>query len=62
MFQYLLENNNKPWSESDIQTLRRMAESNYRTGFIAASLKRSVEAIEHKASELGISLKPTDKH
>lgn len=56
-----LENEGRPWTTGDIARLRDLANRNTPTGLIAYQLGRSEAAVYSKASELGISLKPTNQ-
>lgn len=49
------------WSALDIQNLREYARQNMPTRLIAYYLGRSEAAVYAKASELGISLHPTNQ-
>jgi hypothetical protein len=54
-------NKYKKWSKSDESQLKYMAKNNFKTTTIAKNLKRTVDAIYNRASDLKISLKPKDK-
>jgi len=54
-------NQNKEWENRDLQTLKKMAKGNTPTPLIADALGRTPQAIYSKASEKGVSLKPTNK-
>ncbi len=49
------------WSPSDIQSLRVLASQNTPTRVIGLKLGRTPDAVRAMASELGISLKPTNR-
>lgn len=54
-------NSGKKWTSSDKRKLRRLAGENTPTRVIGLKLGRTENAVRSKASELGISLKPTNK-
>jgi hypothetical protein len=54
-------NTGKQWSSADIADLHRLAKENTPTRVIGLKLGRTEEAIQAKANELGISLKPTNQ-
>jgi len=54
-------NNGKPWTASDISQLRKLAKGNTPTRVIGLKLGRTESAVQSKASELGISLKPVNQ-
>lgn len=49
------------WSDQDLQTLRKLAKANTPTGLIASTLGRTKQAVQSKASEEEVSLRPTNK-
>ncbi len=51
---------NKQWTQQDA-TLKKLAAGNTPTGLIAYELGRSESAIYGRASDIGVSLKPTNK-
>lgn len=51
----------KQWSDSDIQQLRKLADQNTPTRVAGLKLGRTPDAVRSKASEKGISLKPTNQ-
>jgi len=51
----------QPWTNADINQLKKLAKHNVDTDDIARKLERSKYAIYTKASEEKISLKPKDK-
>jgi hypothetical protein len=51
----------RSWSTSDISTLKRLARENTPTRVIGLKLNRTDGAVRSKASELDISLKPTNQ-
>jgi hypothetical protein len=54
-------NARKPWTPAQERELRRLARVNTPTGVMSLKLGRSQDAIRSKASELGVSLKPTNQ-
>jgi len=54
-------NSGKPWSRGEDQRLRELARGNTPTGLIANDLGRSEDAVRSHASELDVSLKPTNR-
>ena len=54
-------NSGKRWSSQDERTLKNLAKSNTPTGVIGLKLGRTENAIRSKASELKISLSPTNR-
>jgi len=54
-------NSGKPWSSSDKSNLKSLANQNTPTRVIGIKLGRTPEAVQTKASDLGISLKPTNQ-
>lgn len=54
-------NTGKPWSPSDHQELGRLADGNTPTRVIGLKLGRTEDAVRNKASDLGMSLKPTNQ-
>lgn len=55
------ENHGKPWSKEDVRYLQELARGNTPTRVAAIKLLRTPDAVQNKASELGISLKPTNQ-
>lgn len=55
------KNNGKQWSENDVNKLKKLVKGNTPTGLIAYELGRSQDAVRGKASDLDISLKPTNQ-
>jgi hypothetical protein len=51
----------KPWSQSDIDLLVKLASQNTPTRLIALKLQRTIDAVYNKAQEIGLSLKPTNQ-
>lgn len=54
-------NHRNPWSPAEVQDLKRLARENTPTRLIGLNLGRSKAAVQAKASERGISLKPTNQ-
>ena len=54
-------NTGKPWSSADVSNLRHLAQGNTPTRVIGLKLGRTPEAVQTKASEKSISLKPTNQ-
>jgi hypothetical protein len=54
-------NNGKQWTRSDAQALLNLAHENTPTRVIGLKLGRTGSAVYTKASELGVSLKPTNQ-
>jgi hypothetical protein len=55
------KNQGKSWTNQDVSKLEKLVKGNTPTGLLAYELGRTQEAIRAKASELGISLKPTNQ-
>jgi hypothetical protein len=56
-----MSNANKHWTPSEISKLEKLAQQNTPTRVIALKLERSENAVRSKASDKGISLKPTNQ-
>lgn len=56
-----LPNHRQPWSDADLTKLEKLADQNTPTRVAALKLGRTAAAIQQKASEEGISLKPTNQ-
>lgn len=54
-------NNGKHWTPADIKQLKQLAKENTPTRVMGLKLERSPEAVQQKASQEGISLKPTNQ-
>lgn len=54
-------NSGTPWTPADNRSLRNLAADNTPTRVIGLKLGRTPEAVQSKASDLGISLKPTNQ-
>jgi hypothetical protein len=55
------KNHGKSWTNQDVSKLEKLVKGNTPTGLLAYELGRTQEAIRAKASELEISLKPTNQ-
>jgi hypothetical protein len=55
------KNHGKPWTPQDIAHLRELVNQNTPTRVIGLKMDRTEDAIYGKASELGVSLKPTNQ-
>ena len=55
------KNSGNAWSKNDVATLKKRAKGNTPTGLIAHELGRSEAAVYSKASDEGVSLKPTNQ-
>ena len=58
---YYTRNTSQSWTSADDDELRRLARENTPTRVIGLKLGRSEDAIRARASQLGISLKPTNQ-
>jgi hypothetical protein len=56
-----LRNANRPWTAAEDLELRRLAVGNTPTRVIGFKLGRSPAAIQGRAGQLGVSLKPTNQ-
>lgn len=55
------KNHGTAWTTEDLAKLNKLAEGNTPTGLIAHAMGRTPTAIRAKASEEGLSLKPTNQ-
>lgn len=55
------KNHGKPWTDIDVQKLRELAQGNTPTRVIGLKTGRTPTAVQQKASEERISLKPTNQ-
>ncbi len=55
------ENHNKSWSGSDEKQLRQLARENTPTRVMGLKLGRTPAAVSNHASQIGVSLKPTNQ-
>lgn len=54
-------NNGKPWTASDNKQLKKEAAQNTPTRVIGLHMGRTPGAVQNQASDLGVSLKPTNQ-
>jgi hypothetical protein len=54
-------NHGKSWSKTDVQSLRQLARENTPTRVIGLKLGRTPDAVQAKASDENVSLKPTNQ-
>ena len=54
-------NTGKHWSSTEVQALKQMARQNTPTRVIGLKLGRPVSGVYAKASEEGVSLRPTNQ-
>ena len=54
-------NSGKPWTSGDVANLKQLAQQNTPTRVIGLKLGRTPAAVSSKASEKGVSLKPTNQ-
>lgn len=54
-------NSGKPWTRGDVSQLRKLARENTPTRVIALKIGRTPDAVYKRASDEGISLKPTNQ-
>ncbi|AWG97166.1 hypothetical protein [Rhodococcus ruber] len=54
-------NHGKAWTSNDDQQLRRLADQNTPTRVMGLKLGRTEDAVRTHASDLGVSLKPTNQ-
>jgi hypothetical protein len=54
-------NSGKPWTPADDKQLKQLAQENTPTRVMGIKLGRTPDAIYTHASELGVSLKPTNQ-
>jgi hypothetical protein len=55
------KNHGKAWGPADVQQLRQLAQANTPTRVIGLKTGRTPAAVQQKASDEGISLKPTNQ-
>lgn len=55
------KNHGKAWSKADLKQLKEEAKHNTPTRILGLHLGRTPEAVYSKASEIGLSLKPTNQ-
>lgn len=49
------------WTDKDIEKLKKLADGNTPTGLMAYKLQRTEDSVRSKASEINLSLKPTNQ-
>ena len=54
-------NNGKPWTAADNKQLKQEASHNTPTRVIGLHMERTPGAVQTHASEIGVSLKPTNQ-
>jgi hypothetical protein len=54
-------NSGKPWTPSDNKQMRELVRENTPTRVIGLKLGRTEDAVYRHASDLGVSLKPTNQ-
>lgn len=54
-------NTGKRWTDTEVARLKALAEGNTPTRLIALKLHRSAPAVQSKATEAGVSLKPVNQ-
>jgi hypothetical protein len=54
-------NSNKAWSKPSVDQLNKLVKQSTPTPLISYKLGRSESSVRNKASQLGVSLKPTNK-
>ncbi|MGI0134778.1 MAG: hypothetical protein ACREBW_07475 [Candidatus Micrarchaeaceae archaeon] len=54
-------NHHKPWTSQDMRQLKELVKQDTPTRIIGLKMGRTPEAVQDKASEKGISLKPTNQ-
>lgn len=55
------KNHGKSWSSADLSQLKREVRQNTPTRVLGLHLGRTPAAVQHKVSQEGISLKPTNQ-
>lgn len=58
---YYKRNSGKEWSSKEVSEMKKLAKENTPTRVIGLKLGRSEDAVRTRASEEGISLKPTNQ-
>jgi len=54
-------NSGKPWTPADVKQLKQLVKENTPTRVIGLKLGRTPDAVQSKASEENVSLKPTNQ-
>jgi hypothetical protein len=55
------KNHGKSWSKDDLKQLKQLAKENTPTRVIGLKMGRTPDAVQAKASDQGVSLKPTNQ-
>lgn len=55
------KNNGKKWTLDDEKKLKQLAQENTPTRVMALKLERTPGAVENKAQDMGVSLKPVNQ-
>ena len=55
------KNHGKPWTPAQVKQLEKLADQNTPTRVIGIKLERTPAAVQQKASQEDISLKPTNQ-
>ena len=55
------KNHGNPWTPGDDRTLKQLASGNTPTRVIGLKMGRTPDAVQSHASDLGVSLKPTNQ-
>jgi hypothetical protein len=55
------KNHGKEWTKDDVKQLKQLAKENTPTRVAGLKLGRTPDAVQQKASQEGISLKPTNQ-
>jgi hypothetical protein len=55
------KNHRKPWTPSEVKQLKELAKGNTPTRVMGIKLERTPEAVQSKAADVGVSLKPTNQ-
>lgn len=59
--QKYIRNAGKQWTTKEVQQLKQLSKENTPTRVIGLKLGRPVGGVQNKASQLGVSLKPTNQ-
>lgn len=51
----------KLWTSQDLQVLKKLASENTPTRVVGLKLERTPDAVQAKATEIGLSLKPVNQ-
>lgn len=55
------KNHGKSWTDADVKQLKQLAKENTPTRVVGLKMGRTPEAVQAKAQEEGISLKPVNQ-